>query len=176
MKKHVENVTSKARNTLRFIKRNIKTNNRNIKERAYVTYVRPQLEYCSTVWHPWQKSLIHEVERVQRAAARYVMNDYSPYSSVTSMLNTLKWQTLEQRRIYSSLIIFYKINNNLITVDHNHLIKTRGLDYAIPFSRTQYHMNSFFPRTIRYWNSLPVSVKSSGSLDSYAERLTTFMF
>ena len=48
---HINNVSSKANNTLKFIKRNIKTENKKLKETAYNTYVRPQLEYCSTIWH-----------------------------------------------------------------------------------------------------------------------------
>ena len=30
--------------------------NKKVKEMAYNTYVRPQLEYCSTIWSPWQKN------------------------------------------------------------------------------------------------------------------------
>ena len=50
---HINNIKGKARNTLRFIKRNIKTSNTKM---AYNTYVRPQVEYCSTIWNPWQKN------------------------------------------------------------------------------------------------------------------------
>ena len=52
---HINNITGKAKNTLRFIKINIKTSNTKVKEMAYNTYVRPQLEYCSTIWNLWQK-------------------------------------------------------------------------------------------------------------------------
>ena len=107
-KPHIENMTSKAYSTLKFIKRNVQTNNQKVKETAYNTYVRPQLEYCAPVWHPWQDKLNYNVERVQRTAARYVLNDYGKTSSVTEMLNTLYWQTLQSRRIKSSLILLYK--------------------------------------------------------------------
>jgi hypothetical protein len=38
-----------------------------------MTYVRPQVEYCSIVWHPWRKYLIYKIEQVQRSAARYIL-------------------------------------------------------------------------------------------------------
>ena len=57
-------MTSKAYNTLKFINRNIQTNNQKVKETAYNTYVCPQLEYCAPVWHPWQDKLSYKVERV----------------------------------------------------------------------------------------------------------------
>ena len=112
-KSHIENISVKASNTLKFIKRNVQTNNQKLKETAYNTYVRPQLEYCAPVWHPWQQTYSDNIERVQRAAARYVLNDYSYTSSVTEMLHILNWQTLEHRRIQNSLTMFYKSNINL---------------------------------------------------------------
>lgn len=168
---HINNITAKANSTLRFIKRNVKTSKRKVKETAFKTYVRPQVEYCSTVWCPWQKYLKYKIEMVQRSAARYVMNDYSYTSSVTDMINTLNWQTLEQRREYSSLIMFYKIRSNLVAVDNHHLRPTRNLNYNIPPSSSNFHAASFFPRTIRLWNSLPIYVQESPSLPIFAGRL-----
>jgi hypothetical protein len=55
---------SKANNSLRFIRRNVKTPNKKIKATAYKTYVRHQVEYCSIVWHPWQKYLIYKIDQV----------------------------------------------------------------------------------------------------------------
>ena len=168
---HINNITAKANNSLRFIKRNIQTRNTKVKETAYTTYVRPQLEYCSAIWNPWQLTQTRKLEQVQRSAARFVKHNYDYTSSVTQMIKDLNWQTLEQRRTQNSLIIFYKIKNNLISVDHHHLIQTRNINCLIPQSRTQYHANSFFPRTIRLWNSLPHTVQSSSSLSDYTKRL-----
>ena len=86
----------------------------------------------------------------KRAAARFVVNDYDFTSSVTEMLKTLHWHTVEQRRIQKSLVILYKINHYLVAVDHHHLIVSRNLNFQVPYSRTKYHINLFFPRTIRY--------------------------
>ena len=83
--------------------------------------------------------------RVQRAAARYCLNDYNFTSSVTEMLKVLNWQTLENRRIQNLLILLYKIKHNLVAVDHHHLTETKNLNFFVPYSRTLYHMNSFFP-------------------------------
>ena len=126
---HINNITGKAKNTLRFVKRNIKTSNKKVKEMAYNTYVRPQLEYCSTICSPWQKTLSQKIESVQRSAARYVglCNNYNYTSSVTCMLKSLNWHTLEYRLKISSLMYFYKIRNALVHVDHHHLISTRNL-------------------------------------------------
>ena len=53
--KHINQITMKTNNSLKFIKRTIQTNNPKLKESAYKTYVRPLVEYAASVWDPWQK-------------------------------------------------------------------------------------------------------------------------
>ena len=56
------------------------------------------LEYGSSVWDPFRQYQIDAVEMVQRRAARFVTSQYNRYQSVTSMLQELKWTSLQQRR------------------------------------------------------------------------------
>ena len=90
-----------------------------VKERAYSSLVRPKLEYNNCVWDPHTKSQIHQLEMVQcRAAtwARYTCNSYHNTSSVTEMLQTLNWPTLEKRRIRTRIIFLYKIIHHLVAI------------------------------------------------------------
>ena len=48
------------------------------------------------------------IEKVQRRAARFVLNDYSYNSNVTDMLSKLQWDSLELRHKKSRLHMFYK--------------------------------------------------------------------
>ena len=57
--------------------------------------MRTQLEYAGVVWDNSIKKNINAVEKVQRQAARYIMNDYNQTSSVTSMLEELQLGTLQ---------------------------------------------------------------------------------
>ena len=57
--------------------------------------IRPQLEYASCAWSPWLKQDILELKKVQRHAAHFVFNNYWPTASVTEMISTLNWETLE---------------------------------------------------------------------------------
>ena len=47
---HIDCVTANANRTLGFIRRNIKTKMPKVREAAYNSLVRPQLEYASAVW------------------------------------------------------------------------------------------------------------------------------
>ena len=71
-----------------------------LKETAYKTFVRPILEYVSSSWAPFNDTDNGKIEKVQRRAARFVMNDYRRTSSVTEMLTNLDWDTLQERRPY----------------------------------------------------------------------------
>ena len=149
--KHINQMTTKSNNTLKFIKRNIQTNIHKIKETAYKTYVRPLLEYSATVWDPWQKKYINQIEMVQHRAVRYIFNDYNFTSSVSSMLNQLALPTLEKRRKIASLSMFYKINHGLVRIKFPDYIKpTLQNRFSIPYSRIDAHRHSFFPRTQDY--------------------------
>ena len=95
---HINKISNKANYVLGFIKRNLKHANRDIKELAYASLVRSILEYSSTVWDPFYQKDIDRLERAQRRAARFVFNDYKPFSSVTSMVSQLGWKPLAERR------------------------------------------------------------------------------
>ncbi|KXJ17197.1 putative RNA-directed DNA polymerase from transposon BS [Exaiptasia diaphana] len=95
---HINNITTKANNTLAFLRRNLRVNSRQIKTQAYFGLVRPILEFAASVWDPYTKSNIDKLEKIQRRAARFVCRDYRRTSSVTEMIQSLKWNSLEHRR------------------------------------------------------------------------------
>ena len=98
-------MTSKAYNTLKFIKRNVQTNNQNIKKQHTTLMFALSSNAATLYGTDGRKKLSYMVERDRRAAARYVLNDLSITSSVTKMLHALNWQTLQHRRIQNSLIM-----------------------------------------------------------------------
>ena len=53
------------------------------------------------------QNIINQIEKVQRRAARFVCNRYHNTSSVSDMLSTLNWPSLETRRTKARLIMFY---------------------------------------------------------------------
>ena len=90
----------KANRTIGFVKRNLNIVNSDIKEKAYTALVRPTVEYASSVWDPHlqKDTCIHKLEMMQRRSARYVTNRHNSTSSVETILQQLKWPTLDERR------------------------------------------------------------------------------
>ena len=173
--KHINSITTKANRTLGFLKRNVKISSPKIKSQAYTSLVRPILEYASPVWNPHTKQNIDKIEMVQRRAARYVLNRFHNTSSVTNMIETLGWRSLEYRRMDASLCLFYKIVNGLVLIPADQylipLLRSSRLHhplaYQIPYSNCDYHRFSFFPRTNRVWNVLPQSFVIISTYEAY---------
>ena len=83
---HINNFTTKGNKTLGFLRRNINISSTKVKEQTYKSLVRPSLEYACSVWDPYTKEDITQLEQVQSRAARYVTNRYHNTSSVSNML------------------------------------------------------------------------------------------
>ena len=103
---HIDFITSKASNTLSFLRRNLRSCSQSLRELAYISLVRSQLDYAAATWDPYQVGHTQKIERIQRRAARFVCNNYSYYSSVTSMISTLGWADLASRRKGLCLALF----------------------------------------------------------------------
>ena len=70
------------------------------------------MEYAAVAWDPHQCNNIQNLEKIQRRAARWVMNDYNRYSSVSDILYNMNWQPLQLRRRISRLQMFYAAVHN----------------------------------------------------------------
>jgi len=56
------------------------------------------------------------IERSQGQAARFVMNNFSTYASVTQMLTNFNWRTLAKCRQEQRAIMTFQIVNGLVDI------------------------------------------------------------
>ena len=93
---------------------------------------------------PWLRQDIIELEKVQCRAARFVHNNYWPSASVTQMISTLNWESLEARCQKARLSLLVKAINDFIEIPMDHyklstIATTRsfhGLNLLLPSCRT----------------------------------------
>ena len=178
---HINKVTAKANRTLGLLRRNIKTNNTDLKTRAFNTLVRPSLDYCASVWDPHLQTDIDKIQAVQRRGARYVCNRYHNMSSPSDMLTELKWEPLAARRSKIKLCTFFKIHHGLVDIHHPPYIhlapcrarRTHDLTYFEIPTPTAYYKHSFYPSTVILWNRLPASAVEAPSIVAFKAVLAT---
>ena len=81
---HIDKIISKAIGMLNFVERNLYRCSTETKCLAYISIVRPLLEYELAVWDPYLRKDIQSIEIVQLSAAHWVKSDYRYNSSLTS--------------------------------------------------------------------------------------------
>jgi len=176
-KEQYSSVAKKANKMLAFLRRNLNDCPPKVKEECYKTIVRPALEYGSSVWDPHHRTDIDHLEKIQKRAARFVTGNYSHLPGTTKInMNKLCLKPLEERRAATKLSLLFKARHNLVEIPMDHLklnsVSTRRSGaYSIPTSNLDCHLHSFYPSTVRLWNSLPEECKQAGSADCFKKHL-----
>ena len=141
------------------------------------------LQYASASWDPHCLKHIKTLERIERQAARCCTQNYSREpGTVTQLLTDLQWDTFQTRRKLKRFSIIYQMEHKLIDIPLGHYIQhntrsSRKHDTVTDsqFLQIRYSANifgnSFFPTTLKEWNSLPPITVSSKSLNSFQNNL-----
>ena len=117
---------------------------------------------------------------VQRTAARWACRRWRNQNHVGEMLEELQRPELQERRQQASLTFFYKIHNNLVTIDKNRYLSKAGGNRSTGSHSFQYHRPnaytgglkfSFFPRTIATWNGLTTEAVSAETVDGFKSKI-----
>ena len=138
------------------------------------------MEYANIVWDNCTQEQSDLLESIQLEAAR-IITGLRRGTSHNILYGELGWEPLETRRKKSKLLMFYKILNNeapdyLIKIvdDYNvheppYNLRYNNMRFQTP--RTVSFQMSYFPSTIRLWNTLDMSLKTSTSLLSLKRAL-----
>ena len=148
----------------------------NLCKKLYPTFVRPHLEFASSVWNTLSKKEIRKIEGVQRKATGMVLElrgmEYG------DRLKKLGYTDLEMRRKRGDLIQLYKIANGLEEVDLGVKMgrKNIGRSHTHQIVREDCRgcnmRGKFLPnRTATTWNLLPPNVVNSKTVNSFKARL-----
>ena len=126
--------------------------------------LRPHLEHACEIWSPHQAFLQDMIESVQRRATRLIIKG----KSYTERLKTLHLLTLKSRRTLLDLIFLYKCLNGLLNINLSMFIDSRDnaacnlrnadQSFKIQCTRTNTLNYSYFHRTVKAWNFLPMHV------------------
>ena len=147
--------------------------------RAFVTYVRPILEYGSVTWNPMLTKNIELIERVQRRFTKRVVKLKS--LTYCQRLSRLNLESLELRRIRCDLIYTYKLLFGLTDLEPTEFFQlrtgtaSRGHPYKllVQCCRTNIRHNFFTHRVVKIWNSLSEQEVDFSSLRKFKSGLNS---
>ncbi|EYC45182.1 hypothetical protein Y032_0436g1433 [Ancylostoma ceylanicum] len=134
--------------------RAMSTRNSSILLRAFKTYVRPLVEYGTTIFNPHKSGVIAKLETVQNSFTRKLMTrvlgflyDGIPRSDVRN--RNLGLRPLAYRRRMFDLIMFYKILHGHVGLRSNKLFglrasNTRGGSLKVVIPRAKSNVRHYF--------------------------------
>ena len=129
--------------------------------------MRPILEYASPVWSPRLAKDIREIEKAQRRASRIALGQRQQEIAYKDRCKILKWNSLERRREFLSLVECYKVVLNLNGLnfsDYFELCRSTKMrsnyQYKIQtkLAKLNCYKYSFFVKIIKFRNDLPINV------------------
>lgn len=178
---HISTIVAKASKTVCMLLKSISYPNINSYRKAYISFCRSLLEYCSVVWSPYLKKDIDLIEGIQRRFTKHAYKrtfgvTYNDVPNYEERLRAFNLKSLQHRRIMFDLVECYKaiklplvypmlrrlfvLNNRPPRNSHSFIIVQEACDYAV----TQH---SFKFRVTRLWNVLPAEVVARNSIDGF---------
>ena len=171
---HIVSIVGKATQRVGILFRGFVTRDLTFMRKAFITYIRPLLEYNSVVWNPHKKDYISLIENVQRRFTKRIPSLHLlSYSERLAMLNL---EPLELRRLRFDLVMYYKILHGLMSIDvsshftyYYPLTSSRSGSPKLvkPDKGNNNLMYSFFNRAADCWNNLPHTLRVCDSLSKF---------
>ena len=176
---HITNLCNKARRLIGLLYRRFYSNaDTKTMLQLYKTFIRPHLEYCSSVWDPYLIKDVEALEKVQRFGLRVCLKKWD--LDQEQLLHAAGVVSLSDRRAHAKLSHLFKLVNRLIDypdaplyhkVHHYNARQSNTKQLIIPRARTVQFQRSFFPDTVKRWNSLPPDSISCTSLPIFKKSL-----
>ena len=151
----------------------------------YISLVRPNVEYASQVWSPYKIGEVNSIESVQKFALRMCAKNWN--TGYEQLLELFSLPDLQQHRLYLDLCSMFRIVHGMFYFPsvvfvrqdtHRFTRLSHHPSFVCPYARTCYYFNSFVPRTVRLWNTLPTPIVNNPttSLYSFKSSLRAHMF
>ena len=185
-KSHITDVCKSSFYHLRNISRIRKYLTREATEMVVHAFVTFKLDFCNSLLYGLPTFLIAKLQSVQNSAARLVCMTRT-FDHITPTLIDLRWLPIRHRIVFKILLLVYKSLNAKAPSYLSDLLTYRRSSYSLrsvskgdlvePSSKMRtYGDRSFAVCAPRLWNSLPLSIRRSSSVDIFKNVLKTYLF
>ncbi|KAI4897823.1 hypothetical protein NFI96_007257 [Prochilodus magdalenae] len=184
---HIANLTRSCRFLLYNIRRIRPFLSQEATQLLVQSLVISRLDYCNSLLAGLPLRAIRPLQLVQNAAARLIFN-LPKFTHVTPLLRSLHWLPVVARIRFKTLMLAYKAKNGPAPPYLMAMVKSRAVPRALrasstarlepPSLRTHGRQVSrlFSVLAPRWWNELPLGVRTAESLAVFKRRLKTHLF
>ena len=178
---HIDEISSKANNRLNMLLPLKYKLDRKTLETMYKALVIPILEYAVVVWGGTYDTTLAKLEEININAMRLITGA-TARSNIAKLYTETSFNSFFERRDVAMLLMYYKLKNNIapnyllaLLPPENHETRRYNLrnnvNINIPYSRLETFKRSFFIFASQLWNSLPINVRLSDSLNSFKDKV-----
>ena len=195
-KKHCESLASKANQTLGFVRRTCHFTMCSKQRRVlYLALVRSIFEHCSPVWAPHTQGSIDAIDVIQRRAVKWINKEpFVSYSDTEFLVKqkSLDLLPMKSKFILNDLVLFHKIvyeavnicmPDYIVKMTPSRLPRTTRQNICVENNsdtlryectvtpKIDAFKHSFFIRTYKIWNNLPLSIRELVDSDDFVSSL-----
>ena len=175
---HVDKITKTTQRNISVIRRAKIYLPQNSLKLLYNSLVLPHFDYCSAVWSNRYQSQTTQLRKVQKRAARLILNQ-SYETPSAELFTNLKWMTLDERFEFNRVVTIYKclhncapsyLQSDLINPSdfHDHFTRhTISGKLSLPKFKTDCYKYSPIVSSISAWNRLDSEIREASSIYSF---------
>ncbi|XP_076836631.1 uncharacterized protein LOC143482216 isoform X1 [Brachyhypopomus gauderio] len=184
---HITNLTRSCRYFLYNIRRIRPFLSQEASQVLVQSLVISRLDYCNSLLAGLPLQVIRPLQLIQNAAARLVFN-LPKFTHVTPLLRSLHWLPMAARIQFKILMLAYKAKNGPAPSYLMVMVKSRSAPRALRASSTarldppslkihgRHATRCFSVLAPRWWNELPLAIRTANSLTVFKCRLKTHLF
>ena len=181
-KSHIDAICLKASRLCAMVFRLFSTRNKAFMCKLYTFYIRPLLEYASTVWNPQELGLSRQLETIQHRFTRRLFGSHAP--SYEDRLQLLAIPSLSTRRRNADLMLAYKLIHKLIDLNSSAagvelckgITRSASINLTVRRAKSTLVKKSFNYRIAAIWNKLPIETKQYTKISVFKSHLRHLTF
>ena len=144
---------------------------------VYISHIRPQLEYASSLWNLGYIGDSQMIEKIQRRWTKAVAT--VQHLTYSERLRNLNLFSMYGRMLRADLILVWKIFNgkcairptDLFERSYSHITRGHAFKIQVDRSRLEIRKRSFACRVVPFWNNLASDTVIASSLNRFKSLL-----
>lgn len=151
---------------------------------VYKAIIAPHIDYCSSMLFMNTDSELSKLQVLQNKVMRLILK-CSKYTHIKDMLSALNFQSVKQRIIFNTLVLIFKIKNQLLPNYLNSILKLnsdvhersmrRRSQFRLPLFLRSRSQNSVFYRGLKLFNELPDEIRRCVNLMQFKKSCSIYV-
>lgn len=150
----------------------------------FKSIIAPHFEYCASLLSTCNKGELGRLQKLQNRAMRIVLR-CRKRTHVQDMLDALQWLNVKQRIMYRTLVVIFKVKNNmmpkylsdkimLVGDGHQYPLRNVG-DFRLKSNTTENSRKTLVVNGFMEYNKMPKTIKEEINLEIFKRKVLEYV-